>query len=73
MVFTPPCSGPPFARARRVASQLRAGRVVINGNDGRSPGALGRFQIFRDRPRIRAAYGISAFVGKRGAILEVTA
>ena len=36
--------GTDVQRARRVASQLRAGRVVINGMHGRSAGAFGGFK-----------------------------
>ena len=45
--------GTDLQRARRVASQMRAGRVVINGMTGRSAGALGRIQVLRRWPRIR--------------------
>ena len=41
-------------RARRVASQILAGRVAINGDAGRSSGALGRFQALGCRSRIRS-------------------
>jgi aldehyde dehydrogenase (NAD+) len=57
------------ARARRVAGQLRAGRVVINGatDDPRAP--WGGFK-FSGVGREYGAYGIGAFVEPR-AILEV--
>jgi hypothetical protein len=47
--------GTDLGRARRVASQLRAGRVVINGMTD-DPGALGWIQILRRRPRIRPVW-----------------
>jgi aldehyde dehydrogenase (NAD+) len=40
------------ARARRVASQIRAGRVVINGMTDDPQAPFGRIQIFRLRPLI---------------------
>src|ERR1700681_3795119 len=42
--------GADLARARRVASQLRAGRVVINSMTDDPQGALGRIQVFRRWP-----------------------
>ena len=47
-------SGNDLQRARRVASQILAGRVAINGDAGRSSGALGRFQALGCRSRIRS-------------------
>jgi aldehyde dehydrogenase (NAD+) len=62
------CS-PNVARARRVAEQLRTGRVVINGmtDDPQAPWGGFKFSGFG---REYGAYGISAFVEPR-AILEV--
>ncbi len=61
--------GADLARARRVASQVRAGRVVINGmtDDPQAPwGGFKSSGIGREY----GAYGISAFLETR-AILEV--
>ena len=58
-------------RARRVASQLRAGRVVINGMTDDPQAPWGGFK-YSGIGREYGAYGISAFVETR-AILEVTA
>jgi aldehyde dehydrogenase (NAD+) len=62
------CS-PDVARARRVAGQLRTGRVVINGmaDDPQAPWGGFKFSGFG---REYGAYGINAFVEPR-AILEV--
>jgi aldehyde dehydrogenase (NAD+) len=62
------CS-PDVARARRVAEQLRSGRVVINGmtDDPQAPWGGFKFSGFG---REYGAYGINAFVEPR-AILEV--
>ena len=46
--------GTDLARARRVASRLRTGPGRDQRHDGRSAGAVGRIQIFRRRPRVRA-------------------
>jgi aldehyde dehydrogenase (NAD+) len=61
--------GTDLARARRVASQVRAGRVVINGmtDDPQAPWGGFKFSGFG---REYGAYGISAFLETR-AILEV--
>jgi aldehyde dehydrogenase (NAD+) len=61
--------GTDLARARRVASQLRAGRVVINGVTDDSQAPWGGFK-FSGVGREYGAYGISAFLETR-AILEV--
>jgi aldehyde dehydrogenase (NAD+) len=61
--------GTDLARARRVASQLRAGRVVINGMTDDSQAPWGGFK-FSGVGREYGAYGISAFLETR-AILEV--
>src|SRR3984957_20047076 len=63
--------GSDLSRARRVASQLRAGRVVINGmtDDPQAPwGGLKYLGIGREY----GAFGIEAFVETR-AILDATA
>jgi aldehyde dehydrogenase (NAD+) len=57
------------SRARRVASQLRAGRVVINGMTDDPQAPWGGFK-FSGVGREYGAYGISAFLETR-AILEV--
>ena len=54
--------------ARRVASQIRAGRVAINGMTGRSAGAVGRIKN-SGVGREYGTYGIEAFLEPR-AILE---
>jgi aldehyde dehydrogenase (NAD+) len=61
--------GTDLARARRVASQVRAGRVLINGmtDDPQAPWGGFKFSGFG---REYGAYGISAFLETR-AILEV--
>ena len=61
--------GTDLSRARRVASQLRAGRVVINGMTDDPQAPWGGFK-FSGVGREYGAYGISAFVEPR-AILEV--
>jgi aldehyde dehydrogenase (NAD+) len=60
--------GTEIARARRVASQVRAGRVVINGmtDDPQAPWGGFKFSGFG---REYGAYGINAFLETR-AILE---
>jgi aldehyde dehydrogenase (NAD+) len=62
-------SGTDLERARRVAGQLRTGRVVINGmtDDPQAPWGGFKFSGFG---REYGSYGISAFVETR-AILEV--
>jgi aldehyde dehydrogenase (NAD+) len=62
-------NGTDLERARRVARQLRAGRVVINGmtDDPQAPWGGFKFSGFG---REYGSYGISAFVETR-AILEV--
>jgi aldehyde dehydrogenase (NAD+) len=61
--------GTDVARARRVASQVRSGRVVINGmtDDPQAPWGGFKFSGFG---REYGAYGINAFLETR-AILEV--
>jgi aldehyde dehydrogenase (NAD+) len=61
--------GADLLRARRVASQLRAGRVVINGMTDDLQAPWGGFK-FSGVGREYGAYGISAFLETR-AILEV--
>jgi aldehyde dehydrogenase (NAD+) len=61
--------GVDLARARRVASQVRAGRVVINGMTDDPQAPWGGFK-FSGIGREYGAYGISAFLETR-AILEV--
>jgi aldehyde dehydrogenase (NAD+) len=61
--------GTDLARAKRVASQLRAGRVVINGMTDDPQAPWGGFK-FSGVGREYGAYGISAFLETR-AILEV--
>jgi aldehyde dehydrogenase (NAD+) len=61
--------GTDLSRARRVASQLRAGRVVINGMTDDPQAPWGGFK-FSGVGREYGAYGISAFLETR-AILEV--
>ena len=53
--------GTDVSRARRVASQLRAGRVVINSMTD-DPWPLGRIQVFGRRPRDTAGMEIEAFL-----------
>ena len=60
--------GTDVARARRVASQLRAGRVVINSMTDDPQAPWGGFQ-FSDVGREYGRYGIEAFLETR-AILE---
>ena len=62
-------SGTDLARARRVAGQIRAGRVVINGMTDDPQAPWGGFK-FSGVGREYGAYGIGAFVEPR-AILEV--
>jgi aldehyde dehydrogenase (NAD+) len=62
-------SGTDLERARRVAGQLRTGRVVINGMTDDPQAPWGGFK-FSGVGREYGAYGISAFVEPR-AILEV--
>jgi aldehyde dehydrogenase (NAD+) len=61
--------GTDLARARRVASQVRAGRIVINGMTDDPQAPWGGFK-FSGVGREYGAYGISAFLETR-AILEV--
>jgi aldehyde dehydrogenase (NAD+) len=61
--------GTDLTRARRVASQVRAGRVVINGMTDDPQAPWGGFK-FSGVGREYGAYGISAFLETR-AILEV--
>jgi aldehyde dehydrogenase (NAD+) len=61
--------GTDLARARRVASQVRSGRVVINGMTDDPQAPWGGFK-FSGVGREYGAYGISAFLESR-AILEV--
>jgi aldehyde dehydrogenase (NAD+) len=61
--------GTDLSRARRVASQIRAGRVVINGMTDDPQAPWGGFK-FSGVGREYGAYGISAFLETR-AILEV--
>ncbi len=63
--------GSDLSRARRVASQLRAGRVVINGMTDDPQAPWGGFK-YSGIGREYGAFGIEAFVETR-AILEVTA
>jgi aldehyde dehydrogenase (NAD+) len=63
--------GSDLSRARRVASQLRAGRVVINGMTDDPQAPWGGFK-YSGVGREYGAFGIEAFVETR-AILEVTA
>jgi aldehyde dehydrogenase (NAD+) len=58
-----------MARARRVAAQIRAGRVVINGMTDDPQAPWGGFK-FSGVGREYGAYGINAFVEPH-AILEV--
>jgi aldehyde dehydrogenase (NAD+) len=60
--------GTDLARARRVASQIRAGRVVINGMTDDPQAPWGGFK-YSGVGREYAGYGIQAFVETR-AILE---
>ena len=62
-------SGNDLAHARRVAGQLRAGRVVINGMADDPQAPWGGFK-FSGVGREYGAYGINAFLEPR-AILEV--
>jgi aldehyde dehydrogenase (NAD+) len=62
-------SGKDLARARRVAEQIRAGRVVINGMADDPQAPWGGFK-FSGVGREYGSYGISAFVEPR-AILEI--
>ena len=61
--------GTNLSRARRIASQLRAGRVVINGMTDDPQAPWGGFK-FSGVGREYGRYGIEAFVEPR-AILEV--
>ncbi len=61
-------NGTDLARARRIAGQLRAGRVVINGMTDDPQAPWGGFK-FSGIGREYGAYGINAFVETR-AILE---
>ena len=63
--------GADLSRARRVASQLRAGRVVINGMTDDPQAPWGGFK-YSGVGREYGAFGIEAFVETR-AVLEVTA
>ena len=60
--------GTDLTRARRAASQVRAGRVVINGMTDDPQAPWGGFK-FSGVGREYGAYGISAFLETR-AILE---
>ena len=62
-------NGTDVERARRVAGELRAGRVVINGMTDDPQAPWGGFK-FLGVGREYGAYGIGAFLEKR-AILEV--
>ncbi len=62
--------GTDVTRARRVASQVRSGRVVINGMTDDPQAPWGGFK-FSGVGREYGAYGIGAFLETR-AILEVT-
>jgi aldehyde dehydrogenase (NAD+) len=62
-------NGTDLARARRVAEQIRAGRVVINGMADDPQAPWGGFK-FSGVGREYGAYGVSAFVEPR-AIIEV--
>jgi aldehyde dehydrogenase (NAD+) len=62
--------GSDLSRARRVASQLRAGRVVINGMTDDPQAPWGGFK-YSGVGREYGAFGIEAFVETK-AILEVT-
>ena len=48
--------GTDLERARRVASRLRAGRVVINNMTDDSQSTMGRIQVLGCRPRIRQVW-----------------
>jgi aldehyde dehydrogenase (NAD+) len=61
--------GTDLSRAHRVASQIRSGRVVINGMTDDDQAPWGGFK-FSGYGREYGAYGIGAFVEPR-AILEV--
>jgi aldehyde dehydrogenase (NAD+) len=61
--------GTDLARARRVASQVRSGRVVINGMTDDPQAPWGGFK-FSGVGREYGVYGINAFLETR-AILEV--
>jgi aldehyde dehydrogenase (NAD+) len=61
--------GTDLRRARRVASQLRAGRVVINGMTDDPQAPWGGFK-YSGVGREYSSYGIETFVEPR-AILEV--
>ena len=61
-------NGTDLARARRIAGQLRAGRVVINGMTDDPQAPWGGFK-FSGVGREYGAYGINAFLETR-AILE---
>ena len=61
--------GTDLSRARRIASQLRAGRVVINGMTDDPQAPWGGFK-FSGVGREYGRYGIEAFLEPR-AILEV--
>ena len=63
-------NGTDLARARRIAGELRAGRVVINGMTDDPQAPWGGFK-FSGVGREYGAYGISAFLETR-AILEAT-
>jgi aldehyde dehydrogenase (NAD+) len=63
--------GSDLSRARRVASQLRAGRVVINGMTDDPQAPWGGFK-YSGVGREYGAFGIEAFVETR-AILDATA
>src|SRR6202045_4698335 len=63
--------GTDIQRARRVASQIRAGRVVINGMTDDPQAPWGGFK-FSGVGREYGAFGIEAFVETR-AILDATA
>jgi aldehyde dehydrogenase (NAD+) len=62
-------NGTDLERARRVAAQLRAGRVVINGMTDDPQAPWGGFK-FSGVGREYGSYGIGAFLEPR-AILEV--
>jgi aldehyde dehydrogenase (NAD+) len=63
--------GTDLARAKRVASQVRAGRVVINGMTDDPQAPWGGFK-YSGVGREYGAYGIEAFLETR-AVLDATA
>jgi len=67
MVSTPPSSGPDLQRAWRVASQIRAGRVVINGMTDDPQAPWGGFK-YSGVGREYGRYGIEAFLETRAIL-----